>query len=328
MWCCSSPGAARWSGSAISPVIKICANPETYRRMADDMDVDAGRILEGAATLDEVGREICDLVLGLGGGAADQVGGARPPGIHPDLQELRADRAGVPAGGVMSIGRSRDRLAACYTGVVHDVMRGMGLRDFTLPPELRPILPERAMAGPAFTIEGEAVAGADAHETLLAWTGLLSQAPAGSIWVSQPNDRVVAHMGELSAETLKNKGVRGCVADGFIRDVNFLLAIGFQTWCRGFTPRDIVGHWLPRATGVPVTIGEVVIAPGDYLVGRPRRADPGAGGRGARGDRGGGGRDGDREPGQEGDPGGGRSAGGIPAVREVLTESGKWGLMA
>ena len=55
-------------GSAISPVIKICANPETYRRMADDMDIDAGRILEGAASLDEVGREIRDLVLGLGEG--------------------------------------------------------------------------------------------------------------------------------------------------------------------------------------------------------------------------------------------------------------------
>ena len=34
-------------GSAISPVVKVCANPETYRRMGDDMDVDAGRILEG-----------------------------------------------------------------------------------------------------------------------------------------------------------------------------------------------------------------------------------------------------------------------------------------
>lgn len=160
-----------------------------------------------------------------------------------------------------------DRLAACYTGVVHDVMRAMGLRDFTLPSELRPILPEQAMAGPAFTIEGRAEPDADAHETLLAWTGLLSQAPAGSIWVSQPNDRIVAHMGELSAETLKNKGVRGCVADGFIRDVNFLLAIGFQAWCRGFTPRDIVGHWLPGAVNVPVKIGAVVIEPGDYLVG-------------------------------------------------------------
>ena len=160
-----------------------------------------------------------------------------------------------------------DRLAACYTGVVHDVMRGMGLRDFTLPPELRPILPEQPLAGPAFTIEGKVVKNGDAHETLLAWTGLLSQAPAGSIWVCQPNDRVVAHMGELSAETLKNKGVRGCVADGFIRDVNFLLAIGFQSWSRGFTPRDIVGHWLPAATNVPITIGDVVIAPGDYMVG-------------------------------------------------------------
>lgn len=55
-------------GSAISPVVKICANPETYRRMADDMDVDAGRILEGRGTLDEVGAEIRDLVVGLGSG--------------------------------------------------------------------------------------------------------------------------------------------------------------------------------------------------------------------------------------------------------------------
>ena len=55
-------------GSAISPVVKICANPETYRRMEDDMDVDAGRILEGRGTLDAVGREIRDLVLGLGAG--------------------------------------------------------------------------------------------------------------------------------------------------------------------------------------------------------------------------------------------------------------------
>lgn len=55
-------------GSAISPVIKICANPDTFRSMSEDMDVDAGRILEGRATLDEVGREIFDLVLEVAGG--------------------------------------------------------------------------------------------------------------------------------------------------------------------------------------------------------------------------------------------------------------------
>ncbi len=49
-------------GSAISPVIKICGNPETYRRMQDDMDVNAGRILEGDGTLDEVGLEIVERI--------------------------------------------------------------------------------------------------------------------------------------------------------------------------------------------------------------------------------------------------------------------------
>jgi len=53
-----STGRGSVVGSAIAPVIKICANPETYRRMTDDMDVDAGRILEGRGTLEDVGREI------------------------------------------------------------------------------------------------------------------------------------------------------------------------------------------------------------------------------------------------------------------------------
>jgi altronate hydrolase len=55
-------------GSAISPVIKVCANPETARRLAADMDVNAGRILEGEATLDEVGDEIYRRVLATAAG--------------------------------------------------------------------------------------------------------------------------------------------------------------------------------------------------------------------------------------------------------------------
>jgi altronate hydrolase len=50
-------------GSAISPVIKVCANPDTYRNLSGDMDVDAGRILEGRASLDEVGREVFDVTV-------------------------------------------------------------------------------------------------------------------------------------------------------------------------------------------------------------------------------------------------------------------------
>ena len=57
-------------GSAISPVLKICANPDTFRRMGDDMDVNAGRVLEGSAELDEVGREIVERIASTAAGEA------------------------------------------------------------------------------------------------------------------------------------------------------------------------------------------------------------------------------------------------------------------
>lgn len=55
-------------GSAISPVIKVCANPETYERMKEDMDINAGKILAGDATIDEVGQEIVNRIVSLAEG--------------------------------------------------------------------------------------------------------------------------------------------------------------------------------------------------------------------------------------------------------------------
>ena len=52
-------------GSALAPVVKVCANPATYRKLADDMDIDAGRLLEGRDTLDVVGSEIVETVLAV-----------------------------------------------------------------------------------------------------------------------------------------------------------------------------------------------------------------------------------------------------------------------
>lgn len=55
-------------GSALAPVIKIAANPHMYRRLAEDMDINAGRILEGEASLAEVGDEIYRRVIALAAG--------------------------------------------------------------------------------------------------------------------------------------------------------------------------------------------------------------------------------------------------------------------
>lgn len=160
-----------------------------------------------------------------------------------------------------------EALRRCYTGVVHDVMRAMGLRDFTLPPRIAPLQPEITLAGPAFTVEGRIDETADAHATLLAWTGLLTKARPGHVWTAQPHNHLVAQMGELSAETLHLKGVLGAVIDGGIRDAAFILRLGFPCWRVFHTPRDVVGLWLPTGTDVPILIDKVRIAPGDWLIG-------------------------------------------------------------
>ena len=159
------------------------------------------------------------------------------------------------------------RLENIYTGVAHDVMRGMGLSNFTLPQDIRPLFPEQTLAGVVSTVSGRVDTSADAHSTLYEWTGLLSKAKPDTVMVCQPNDDVIAHMGELSAEVLKLKGVRGYVVDGGCRDVNFIIEQNFPVWYRYHTPRDVVGYWLPDAYEEPITIGEVTIHPGDCVLG-------------------------------------------------------------
>jgi regulator of RNase E activity RraA len=160
-----------------------------------------------------------------------------------------------------------EQLRSCYTSVIHDVMRARGLRNFTLPQRITPLQPEMTLTGPAWTVEGRLDEAADPHETLLAWTGLLSKAKPGHIWTAQPHNHVIAQMGELSAETLHAKGVLGCVLDGGLRDADFILRLGFPAWRVFHTPRDVVGAWLPIAWDVPIMIGEVRIEPGDWLHG-------------------------------------------------------------
>ncbi|MFO1046896.1 MAG: hypothetical protein U1E52_03210 [Geminicoccaceae bacterium] len=159
-----------------------------------------------------------------------------------------------------------ERLERCYTGVLNDVMRGMGLRNFVLPPEIRPLFPERPLAGPVWTVSGHVDEAADRHTTLFEWTGLLAKARPGHVIVCQPHTHAVALMGELSAETLQFRGIRGYVVDGACRDVEFILKLGFQICFRHYTPKDIVSFWLPDGFDVPIAIGDVRVHGGDFLL--------------------------------------------------------------
>ena len=160
-----------------------------------------------------------------------------------------------------------ERLRDCYSAAVHDVLRAMGHERCVLPSAIRPLDPMLKLAGPVWTVSGHIDRTQSAHDTLLGWTTLLSKSPPGHVVVCQPHNHEVALMGELSAETLLNKGVLGYVVDGGCRDTDFILDLKFPVFHTFFTPSDIVGRWIPDRYGEPLTIGEVTISTGDFLLG-------------------------------------------------------------
>ena len=158
------------------------------------------------------------------------------------------------------------RLEQGYSGALYDVLRGMGYPNQVLPNTIRPLETHYKLAGKIYTVSGHVDKTQSPHETLLGWTALLSKAPKGSVVICQPNDSSMAHMGELSAETLQFRGVRGYIVDGGCRDSEFIQKIGFKVFCRYFTPVDVVGRWIADSFEKPITIGEVTILTGDHVL--------------------------------------------------------------
>ena len=159
-----------------------------------------------------------------------------------------------------------ERLSRCYSGAVYDTLRERGIDNTVLPREIRPLDDTQILAGPVFTVRGSPKVGVSGHETLLAWTGFLSRAPAGHVVICQGQDDKRALMGELSAETLQGRGGLGYLSDGGCRDAAFIRSIGFPVFGRFFTPRDVVGAWTPDEFEEPIVIGGVRISKGDYLI--------------------------------------------------------------
>jgi altronate hydrolase len=55
-------------GCKPAPSIKLATNTAMYERMADDMDINCGVIIDGGATVQEVGKEIFELMLRVASG--------------------------------------------------------------------------------------------------------------------------------------------------------------------------------------------------------------------------------------------------------------------
>lgn len=159
-----------------------------------------------------------------------------------------------------------ERYEQLYTGAVNDVLRELTLVDQALPPNIMPLREEMSVAGLAFTIKSAkdpTIAGEmDTRATMLA------SLPEDSICVWDTNgDQEAAHWGEVMTATAKQRGARGAVVDGGLRDTRQVLARDFPVFYRYRTSNGSLGRCKIIGYQVPVKIGQVIIRPGDLIFG-------------------------------------------------------------
>ena len=127
-----------------------------------------------------------------------------------------------------------------------------------LAPEIRALVPDVRMAGPAFTVVAE-----DDHLPVLS---ALAEAAAGDVLVIAANGHRRAVLGELFTTEARRRGLAGVVVDGWCRDLQGLRRIGLPVFSRGVSP--MAGSTVARPPlRRPVQVGGVAAAPGDIVFG-------------------------------------------------------------
>jgi altronate hydrolase len=69
---CFTTGRGSAYGCAPSPSLKLATNSALWRKQEDDMDINCGEIIDGTATVAQMGQRIFDLVLATASGAASK----------------------------------------------------------------------------------------------------------------------------------------------------------------------------------------------------------------------------------------------------------------
>ena len=129
-----------------------------------------------------------------------------------------------------------------------------------LAPTIAPLYRPIRLSGPAYTIL------ADPGDNLAVHLGL-AQAPPGSVLVVASGMEVEkGFWGEVMMEAALARGLRGLVTDGAVRDIEVIRERSFPVFCGGIAIPGTT-KTLPGRLNEPVVLTQVLIRPGDLLVG-------------------------------------------------------------
>lgn len=149
-----------------------------------------------------------------------------------------------------------ERLGKHGTATIVDAMGGYGFMHY----EIKPLVPETAISGPAFTILTKP------GDVLYVKKSLDLIQPGDVVVIDSGGIKDFAVFGDRFAEHCVRRGAAGVVIDGVVRDSQGIIDAGLATFCRGSCV-PYYGSVGPGAINVTISCGGIVINPGDVIVG-------------------------------------------------------------
>lgn len=158
------------------------------------------------------------------------------------------------------------RFEQLYTGAVNDVMREFCLLEQALPGRILPLREYRTVAGFAFTVKS--APNVKIRGEMEFRTQMLDEMKEDDfvVWDTSRDDKATLWGGVMTA-TAKGKKLKAACIDGGIRDTHQILEADFPVFyeyriSNGSLARCLITHYQ-----IPIKIGDVVIKPGDVVLG-------------------------------------------------------------
>jgi RraA family protein len=132
-------------------------------------------------------------------------------------------------------------------------------RMYTLSPEIRNLVNNQPLVGPACTVK------VFPGDNLMIHKALDVARPGDVVVVDTSGSQRNAVLGDLVANKAKHRGIAGFVIDGLIRDLPGIVETGLPVFARGVTPFGPL-HRGPGELNYSISCGGIVVNPGDIVV--------------------------------------------------------------
>jgi 4-hydroxy-4-methyl-2-oxoglutarate aldolase len=147
-------------------------------------------------------------------------------------------------------------LRALGAATVYEAQGAKGALDSGI----KPIDPRSRLVGPALTVDTRPA------DNLMLHYALLKARPGDVLVVDAKGFLEAGPWGDVLTAAAMKRGIAGLVIHGAVRDASAIEQMGFPVFCRGLSIKS-TGKAQAGRVNVPVCIGDVVIHPGDIIVG-------------------------------------------------------------